>query len=98
MSFGKKTVRDLDVRGKRVLVRADLNAPLKEQDGEIVVSDDARIAASVPTIEYLVNNGAKVIVTSHLGRPKDQDPKLSLKPVAGRLGEVLGKDVKLAPG
>jgi phosphoglycerate kinase len=98
MSFGKKTVRDLDVRGKRVLVRADLNAPLKEQDGEIVVSDDARIAASVPTIEYLVDNGAKVIVASHLGRPKDGDPKLSLRPVAGRLGELLGKDVKLAPG
>jgi phosphoglycerate kinase len=98
VSFGKKTVRDLDVRGKRVLVRADLNAPLKEQDGEIVVSDDARIAASVPTIEYLVNNGAKVIVASHLGRPKDRDPKLSLRPVASRLGELLGKDVKLAPG
>jgi phosphoglycerate kinase len=98
MSFGKKTVRDLDVRGKRVLVRADLNAPLKEEDGKIVVSDDARIAASVPTIEYLVNNGAKVIVTSHLGRPKDGDAKLSLRPVAGRLGELLGKDVRLAPG
>jgi phosphoglycerate kinase len=97
MSFGKKTVRDLDVRGKRVLVRADLNAPLKEQGGEIVVSDDARIAASVPTIEYLVEKGAKVIVASHLGRPKDGDPKLSLKPVALRLGELLGKDVKLAP-
>jgi phosphoglycerate kinase len=97
MSFGKKTVRDLDVRGKRVLVRADLNAPLKEQGGEIVVSDDARIAASVPTIEYLVENGAKVIVASHLGRPKDGDPKLSLKPVAARLGELLGKEVKLAP-
>jgi phosphoglycerate kinase len=98
MSCGKKTVRDLDVRGKRVLVRADLNAPLKEEDGQIVVSDDARIAASVPTIEYLVDNGAKVIVASHLGRPKDGDPKLSLRPVAGRLGELLGKDVKLAPG
>jgi phosphoglycerate kinase len=98
MSFGKKTVRDLDVRGKRVLVRADLNAPLKEQDGEIVVSDDARIEASVPTIAYLVENGAKVIVASHLGRPKDRDPKLSLKPVAARLGELLGRDVKLAPG
>jgi phosphoglycerate kinase len=98
MAFGKKTVRDLDVRGKRVLVRADLNAPLKEEDGQIVVSDDARIAASVPTIEYLVDNGAKVIVASHLGRPKDGDPKLSLRPVAGRLGELLGKDVKLAPG
>lgn len=97
MSFGKKTVRDLDVRGKRVLVRADLNAPLKEQGGEIVVSDDARIAASVPTIEYLVENGAKVIVASHLGRPKDGDPKLSLKPVAARLGVLLGKEVKLAP-
>jgi phosphoglycerate kinase len=96
-SLGKKTVRDIDVQGKRVLVRADLNAPLKTENGEIVVGDDARIAASVPTIKLLIGRGAKVIVASHLGRPKDRDPKLSLAPVATRLGELLGTQVPLAP-
>ncbi|MBI4898530.1 MAG: phosphoglycerate kinase [Actinobacteria bacterium] len=96
--LGKKTVRDIDVAGRRVLVRADLNAPLREQNGEIVVSDDARIAASVPTIELLRDNGAKVIVCSHLGRPKgERDPKLSLAPVAARLGELLDSVVPLVP-
>ncbi len=96
--LGKKTVRDIDVAGRRVLLRADLNAPLREQDGEIVVSDDARIAASVPTIELLRDNGAKVIVCSHLGRPKgERDPKLSLAPVAARLGELLASTVPLVP-
>ncbi|MGK2878689.1 MAG: phosphoglycerate kinase [Solirubrobacterales bacterium] len=97
--FDKKTVRDIapDVAGKRVLVRADLNAPLKEEGGTIVVSDDARIAGSVPTIQLLIDSGAKVIVCSHLGRPKDRDPKLSLAPVAAELGELLGKPVPLAP-
>lgn len=97
-SLGKLTVRDIDVRGKRVLVRADLNAPLKEVDGSVVVADDARIRASVPTIELLREGGAKVIVCSHLGRPKDRDPKLSLKPVAEHLGGLLGVEVQLAPG
>jgi phosphoglycerate kinase len=97
MSLGKKTVRDIDASGQRVLVRSDLNAPLKEEDGKIVVSDDARIAASVPTIKLLLDQGAKVIVTSHLGRPKENDPSLSLAPVADRLSELLGVDVKLAP-
>ncbi len=96
--LGKLTVRDIDVRGKRVLVRADLNAPLKEVDGSVVVSDDARIRASVPTIELLREGGAKVIVSSHLGRPKDQNPKLSLAPVAEHLGGLLGVEVPLAPG
>ena len=95
--FAKKTVRDIDAKGRRVLVRADLNAPLKEQDGQVVVSDDARIRASVPTIQLLQGAGAKVIVCSHLGRPKDRDPKLSLAPVAAHLGELLGTEVKLAP-
>lgn len=97
-SLGKKTVRDIDVSGKRVLVRADLNAPLRDEGGSVAVSDDARIAASVPTIELLRERGAKVIVCSHLGRPKDRDPSLSLAPVARRLGELLGTDVPLAPG
>ncbi|MBK5230685.1 MAG: phosphoglycerate kinase [Thermoleophilia bacterium] len=98
-SLGKQTVRDVDVRGRRVLVRADLNAPLREQDGAVAVADDARIVASVPTIDLLREAGAKVIVCSHLGRPKgERDPKLSLRPVADRLGELLDVPVPLAPG
>jgi phosphoglycerate kinase len=97
MTFRKQTVRDIDAAGRRVLVRADLNAPLAEQDGTVVVSDDARIAASVPTIKLLLDQGARVIVCSHLGRPKDRDPKLSLAPVGERLSELLGVPVKLAP-
>lgn len=98
MAFRKQTVRDIDANGQRVLVRADLNAPLKSEDGRVVVSDDARIAASVPTIKLLVDQGAKTIVCSHLGRPKDREPELSLAPVAERLSELLGVPVKLAPG
>src|SRR5512144_1027565 len=82
-----------DLRGKRVLVRSDLNVPL---DGD-VITDDGRVRASVPTISKLVGKGARVVVTAHLGRPKGTpDPKYSLAPVARRLGELLGKDVAFA--
>jgi len=88
-----KTVDDLEVRGKRVLVRADLNVPLK--DG--VITDDGRIRASLPTIQKLIDKGARVIVAAHLGRPKGEPkPEFSLAPVAVRLGELLGKDVAFA--
>ncbi|MFI0446284.1 phosphoglycerate kinase [Actinomadura sp. 6N118] len=88
-----RTIDDLDVAGKRVLVRTDLNVPL--QDGKI--TDDGRIRASVPTITALREKGAKVIVCAHLGRPKgDVKPEFSLAPVAGRLGELLGADVTFA--
>jgi phosphoglycerate kinase len=88
-----KTVDDLDVRGKKVLVRSDLNVPLK--DG--VITDDGRIRASLPTIEQLVAAGAKVIVCAHLGRPKGEvKAEFSLKPVATRLGELLGAPVAFA--
>lgn len=90
--IGKKTVRDIDVAGKRVLVRADLNVPL--ENGQ--VTDDTRIKESLPTIEYLLGKGAKVIVCSHLGRPKGVDPSLSLEPVAGRMSNLLGQDVLFA--
>jgi len=90
--IGKKTVRDIDVAGKRVLVRADLNVPL--DDGQ--VGDDTRIRESLPTIEYLIGKGAKVIVCSHLGRPKGIDPALSLAPVAGRMSNLLGREVLFA--
>jgi phosphoglycerate kinase len=91
-----KTLADLlaeGVAGRRVLVRADLNVPL---DGE-TITDDGRVRASLPTIQQLTGAGARVVIAAHLGRPKGApDPKFSLKPVAKRLGELLGKDVKLA--
>ena len=90
----KKTVRDIDVSGKRVLVRCDFNVPM--QDGRI--TDDRRITSALPTIEYLVEQGAKVILMSHMGRPKGEaKPELSLKPVADRLSQLLGRDVIFAP-
>ena len=87
----KKTVRDIDVEGKRVFVRCDFNVPT---DGEGRISDDRRIRGALPTIEYLAGHGAAVILASHLGRPKGKpDPKYSLRVVADRLAELLGKEV-----
>jgi phosphoglycerate kinase len=87
----KKTLRDLEVQGKRVLVRVDFNVPM--QDGQI--TDDRRIRESLPTIQYLLERGAKVILMSHLGRPKGKpDPQYSLRPVAERLSELLGRPVR----
>ena len=92
-ALNKKSVEDLDVKGKRVLVRCDFNVPL--QDGEI--TNDKRIVAALPTIKYLMEQGAKVILCSHLGRPKGEyKPEFSLAPVAKRLSEYLGVDVPLA--
>ncbi len=90
--LNKKTIEDIDVSGKRVLVRCDFNVPLA--DGAI--SDDKRIRESVPTIQYLADNGAAVILCSHLGRPKDEESKkkCTLAPVAQRLSELMGKEVK----
>ena len=88
----KKTIRDIDVTGKRVFVRVDYNVPMDSDTGAIL--DDRRIRATLPTLEYLREQGAKVILGSHLGRPKGQAaPKLSLKPVAQRLGELVEKRV-----
>ena len=90
--IGKKTIRDIEVAGKRVLMRADLNVPMEAG----AITDDTRIRESLPTIQYLLDHGAKVIVCSHLGRPKGPDPELSLAPVAGRMGNLLGQEVLFA--
>ena len=92
-ALNKMTVEDLDVKGKRVLVRCDFN--VKMENG--VITSDKRIVASLPTIQYLIKNGAKVILCSHLGRPKGEfNPEFSMKPVAARLSELLGQEVKMA--
>ena len=90
--FTKKSVRDIDVAGKRVLLRVDLNVPLK--DG--VVTDDTRVRAAIPTIQYLKDHGAGIILMSHLGRPKGDgpEPALTLRPAAEKLAEITGWDVK----
>ena len=120
MNYNKKSVKDIDVKGKRVLLRCDFNVPQDKATGEI--TDDKRIRAALPTIQYLLDNGAAVIACSHLGKPnatfesyvkkqaeKGKDPesikredwekslkKLSLAPVAVRLGELLGRNVVMA--
>ena len=91
----KKSIKDIDVRGKRVIARVDFNVPLNKETGEI--TDDKRIKGALPTIQHLVDQGAKVILVSHLGRPKSgPETKFSMKPAAVRLGELLGKPVALA--
>ena len=93
MNFNKKTIEDINVKGKKVLVRCDFNVPLK--DG--VITDENRLNGALPTIKYLVDNGAKVILCSHMGKPKGEPkPELSLAPVAKRLSEMLGKEVVFA--
>ncbi|MFT8315064.1 MAG: phosphoglycerate kinase [Clostridium sp.] len=92
MSYNKKTIEDIDVKGKRVLVRCDFNVPLK--DG--VITDENRLNGALPTIKYLTEKGGKVILCSHLGKAKGPDPKLTLAPVAKRLSELLGKEVVFA--
>ena len=93
-TFAKRTIDDIDVRGKRVIVRVDFNVPLDQSTKEI--TDDKRIVAALPTIRHLIEGGAKVILVSHLGRPKGFEEKFSLAPVAKRLGELLEKEVVLA--
>lgn len=87
------SLKEADLKGKKVLIRADLNVPL---DDSFKITDDTRIRAAVPTIKYLMSNGARVILSSHLGRPKGVTPKYSLKPLVPRLSELLGLEVKMA--
>ncbi|MCS6957162.1 MAG: phosphoglycerate kinase [Aquificaceae bacterium] len=94
MAFRKKTLRSVDVRGKRVLVRVDFNVPMDELGN---IEDDTRIRASLPTIEYLLDAKAKIILVSHMGRPKARDERYSLVPVAKRLSRYLNRDVKILP-
>ena len=95
MNYNKKTVRDVDVSGKKVLLRCDFNVPQDKETGEI--TSDKRIVAALPTIQYLLEHNAAVIACSHLGKPKNgPDPKLSLAPVAKRLSQLLGKEVIFA--
>ena len=96
MNYNKKTVQDIDVAGKKVLLRCDFNVPMAK-DGSGVITDDKRIRAALPTIQYLLEQNAAVIACSHLGKPKEgPDPKFSLAPVAKRLSELLGREVIMA--
>ena len=95
MNYNKKTVYDVDVKGKKVLLRCDFNVPQNKETGEI--TSDKRIVAAIPTIKYLLDNGAAVIACSHLGKPKGEwKTKLTLAPVAERLAQLLGQDVIFA--
>jgi phosphoglycerate kinase len=95
MNYNKKTVRDIDLKGKKVLLRCDFNVPQNKETGEI--TSDKRIVAAIPTIKYLLENGAAVIACSHLGKPKGEwKENLTLAPVAKRLSELLGMDVIFA--
>jgi len=92
--MAKLTVRDLDVRGQRVFLRVDYNVPLEEKDGQMVITDATRIVATLPTLKLLMEKGGRLILTAHLGRPKGRrDATMSLKPVAVKLSELLGKPV-----
>ncbi|MCD7858169.1 MAG: phosphoglycerate kinase, partial [Clostridiales bacterium] len=96
MNYNKKTVTDIDVAGKKVLLRCDFNVPMAK-DGSGVITDDKRIRAALPTIQYLLEQGAAVIACSHMGKPKGEwKPELSMKPVAARLSELLGQEVIMA--
>src|SRR5512140_2211986 len=93
--MNKLTIDDVNLKNKKVLVRVDFNVPLDENQN---ITDDIRITSSLPTIKKIISDGGKAILMSHLGRPKGKPtPKYSLKPAAVRLGELLGKEVKLAP-
>ena len=93
--MAKITIRELTLQGKRVLVRVDYNVPLQEKDGVQVITNDKRIRETVPTIKYLIEKGARILLCAHLGRPKGKrDPKQSLQPVVKPLSDLIGVPVK----
>lgn len=95
--MAKLTVRDLNVNGKRVFLRVDYNVPLEEKDGQMVITDATRIVETLPTLRLLIQQGGKLILTAHLGRPKGKrEPSMSLRPVAAKLAELLGCNVNFA--
>jgi phosphoglycerate kinase len=95
--MAKLTVRDLDVRGKRVFMRVDYNVPMEEKDGHMVVTDTTRIVETLPTLKLLIEKGARIILAAHLGRPKGKkEPSMSLRPVGVKLHELLGVPVEFA--
>ncbi|MRR39624.1 phosphoglycerate kinase, partial [bacterium] len=92
--MAKLTVKDLDVRGKRVFMRVDYNVPLEEKDGQMIITDNTRIVETLPTLKLLIEKGGKLILTAHLGRPKGKrESSMSLRPVAAKLSELLGRPV-----
>ena len=93
--MNKKTIRDIDVKGKKVFVRVDFNVPMDENRN---ITNDTRIRATLPTIRYLLDSGAAVILACHVGRPSEaREPQFSTRPIATRLAELLGKEVQWAP-
>ena len=95
--MAKLTVRDINTNGKRVFVRVDYNVPLEEKDGQMVITDETRIKETLPTLRLLIEQGAKIILAAHLGRPKGKrESSMSLRPVAARLAELLGCKVNFA--
>ena len=95
--MAKLTVRDLNVHGKRVFLRVDYNVPLAEKDGAMVITDATRIVETLPTLRLLIQQGGRLILAAHLGRPKGKrEPGMSLRPVAAKLSELLGCIVNLA--
>ena len=92
--MAKLTVNDISVQGKRVFVRVDYNVPMEEKDGQMVINDSTRIKETLPTLNLLIQKGARIILSAHLGRPKGQrESSMSLKPVATKLGEMLGRPI-----
>lgn len=92
--MAKLTIKDVDLNGKRVFVRVDYNVPMEEKDGDMVINDDTRIRATIPTLDHLVEQGARIILAAHLGRPKGKkEPSMSLRPVAQKLSDLLGRPV-----
>ena len=92
--MAKLTINDIDLRGKRVLTRVDYNVPMSEQYGLMIINDDTRILATLPTLKLMINSGAKIILTAHLGRPKgERVPSMSLRPVADKLAGLIGQSV-----